>query len=140
MGSHVPCHGLSPKGTYYYKPKLQQDENLGKTLVHDLKTSLSQTLDYFFPLAGRLENIELEDEACYFSIDCNNAGVLFVHAAAIKITISDIIGPNDVPSFVRSFFQFNEVKNYKGTSNPYLRYKSLSFQMESSLAALTIMC
>ncbi|XVF04219.1 hypothetical protein REPUB_Repub05bG0063500 [Reevesia pubescens] len=78
------------KGLLYYKPKLQQDEKLVKTLVHHFKTSISQTLDYFFPLAGHLATIELEDEACI------------------------------VPSFLRSFFPFDEVKNYKGTSNPLL--------------------
>ncbi|XP_007021469.2 PREDICTED: uncharacterized acetyltransferase At3g50280 [Theobroma cacao] len=110
----------APKGLLYYKLKLKKEGELGETIVHQLKTSLSQTLDYFSPLAGRLATIELEDNTSSFFIDCNNAGVLFVHAAANGITISDIIGPSAVPSFVRTLFQLNEVKNYESTSQPLL--------------------
>ncbi|XWS41227.1 hypothetical protein CRYUN_Cryun17cG0063100 [Craigia yunnanensis] len=63
------------KGLHYHKPKLQQDHKLGKTLVHHLKTSISQTLDYFFPLVGHLGTIELDDETSSFSIDYNNTEI-----------------------------------------------------------------
>ncbi|XP_022735567.1 uncharacterized acetyltransferase At3g50280-like [Durio zibethinus] len=84
-------------------------------------------LNYFFPLVGRLAIIEVDDETSSFFVDCSNAGVLFVHAAANEISISDIIGPKVVPSFVHSFFQLNEVKNYGGYTYNHVVVDGISF-------------
>ncbi|OMO58129.1 Transferase, partial [Corchorus olitorius] len=91
------------------------------TLIHHLKASLSKTLDYFPPLAGRLamEDHEEDDTISYF-IDCNNAGALFIHAAADSVSISNIIKPVYVPQIVHSFFPLNGLKNHEGVSNPLL--------------------
>lgn len=40
------------------KPKPPQEKETVDTLIHHLKTSLSHTLDYFPPLAGRLATTE----------------------------------------------------------------------------------
>ncbi|EOY12999.1 Uncharacterized protein TCM_031508 [Theobroma cacao] len=82
---------------------LEAKEELGQTIVHQLKTSLSQTLDYFSPLAGPFATIELEYNTSSFFIDCSNAGVLFVHAAANRITIFDRGGGEEGPRFQRWF-------------------------------------
>ncbi|XVF17655.1 hypothetical protein REPUB_Repub10bG0141800 [Reevesia pubescens] len=104
------------KGLLFLKP---QTEN--NFVIHHLKTSLSHTLHYFPPLAGRLITTEHDDNTISFFIDCNNAGALFIHAEADGITISDIVKPVYVPFIVHSFFPPNGVKNYEaGVSNPLL--------------------
>ncbi|XVF17658.1 hypothetical protein REPUB_Repub10bG0142200 [Reevesia pubescens] len=107
--------GSIQKGLLFPKP---QTEN--NFIVHHLKTSLSHTLHYFPPLAGRLATTENGDDSISFFIDCNNAGALFIHAAADGVTISDIVKPVYVPSIVHSFFPLNGFKNFEGVSNPLL--------------------
>ncbi|XVF59385.1 hypothetical protein PTKIN_Ptkin07bG0271500 [Pterospermum kingtungense] len=107
---------ISPiqKGLLFPKP---QPEN---TFINHLKTSLSHTLHYFPPLAGRLATIENDDDTISFFIDCNNAGALFIHAEAEGVTISDIVKPIYVPSIVQSFFPLNGMKNREGIFKPLL--------------------
>ncbi|XVE82824.1 hypothetical protein DITRI_Ditri16bG0036500 [Diplodiscus trichospermus] len=107
------------EGLLFRKPK-PQEEKPNMTLIHHLKASLLRTIDFFAPLAGRIASVEYEDETTSFFIDCNNAGALFVHAVAEKVTISDLIEPVYVPETFNSFFQLNEVKNIEGTSKPLL--------------------
>ncbi|KAE8722398.1 HXXXD-type acyl-transferase family protein [Hibiscus syriacus] len=102
------------EGLFFHKPKPKADE-AEHALIHHLKTSLSRTLDFFPPLAGRLATIEHETTS--FFIDCNNAGALFVHAVAEQLRISD---PVYVPEIVDTFFQFDGVKNIEGISKPLL--------------------
>jgi hypothetical protein len=107
------------KGLLYHKPK---DQSEITTLIHHLKTSLSRTLDYFTPFAGRLATIENNDNntVSYF-IHCNNAGAQFVHALAIGVSVADILEPVYVPQeLVHSFFPLNGVRNYEGISKPLL--------------------
>ncbi|OMO58114.1 Transferase [Corchorus olitorius] len=114
---HIQKGLLFPKPT----PDLQEKETDEDTLIHHLKASLSKTLDYFPPLAGRLATVEHEeDDTISYFIDCNNADALFIHAAAYAISISNIIEPVYVPQIVHSFFPLDGLKNYEGVSNPLL--------------------
>ncbi|KAF5736164.1 hypothetical protein HS088_TW14G00299 [Tripterygium wilfordii] len=112
------------KGLLFHKPEPPQETN---SLIQHLKTSLSRTLYFFPPLAGRLSIIEHEDNTGSFSIDCNNTGALFVHAVADSVTIADILEPIYVPSLLYSFFTLNGVKNYEGVSKPVLGVQPPSF-------------
>ncbi|KAL5819651.1 hypothetical protein ACOSQ4_023493 [Xanthoceras sorbifolium] len=116
------------KGLLFHKPKLHphHDHDHHKEsqntclMIHHLKTSLSRTLDFFAPLAGRLATTEHDNNTISFFIDCNNAGAEFVHAIADGVSIADIVETTYVPEIVYSFFPFNGVKNYEGTSKPLL--------------------
>ncbi|KAK0603465.1 hypothetical protein LWI29_005269 [Acer saccharum] len=108
------------KGLVFHKPKPDHDPH-HENLIHHLQTSLSRTLDFFLPLAGRLATVEHGDETTSFFIDCNNVGAEFVHAIADGVFISDIIEQTYVPDhIVYSFFPLNGVRNYEGTSKPLL--------------------
>lgn len=100
-------------------PKPQQ-EDTKNTLINHLKTSLSHSLDYFPPLAGRLATTEHEDDTISFFIDCNNSGALFIQAAADGVSISDVIEPVYLSAIIQSFFPLNGLKNYEGITNPLL--------------------
>jgi len=105
--------GPIQQGLLYHKPKTNQ--------IQHLKQTLSSTLNFFPPLVGRLvisQHDEHNNVSC--SIICNNAGALFVQATAENTTVADILQPKYVPPILRSFFQFNGVKNYEGTSKPLL--------------------
>ncbi|KAK4437057.1 putative acetyltransferase [Sesamum alatum] len=104
------------KGILFYKPKSQDFQ----TIIHHLKTSLSRTLDFLPPLAGRLGTIENDDNTTCFFIDCNNAGVEFTHAIVGAMSVSDILGPTYVPQIVSSLFPLNGVVNCEGVSKPLL--------------------
>ncbi|KAG4121349.1 hypothetical protein ERO13_D11G201000v2 [Gossypium hirsutum] len=113
--------GHIQKGLLFPKPKAPLQENdTENTLIHHLKTSLSHTLHYFPPLAGRLATTQHEDDTISFFIDCNNAGASFTHAVADGVTISDIIKPVCVPTIIHSFFPLNGLANFEGTRNPVL--------------------
>lgn len=103
------------KGLLFHTPKPDN-------LIHHLKTSLSRTLDFFPPLAGRLATTKNTNNTTSFHIDCNNAGVTFTHAiiANNNLTVADILDPLYVPNIVRSFFSLNGTANHEGVSNPLL--------------------
>ncbi|TXG59400.1 hypothetical protein EZV62_013973 [Acer yangbiense] len=108
------------KGLVFHKPKPDHDPH-HENLIHHLQTSLSRTLDFFLPLAGRLATVEHGDETTSFFIDCNKAGAEFVHAVADGVSVSDIIEQTYVPDhIVYSFFPLNGIRNYEGTSKPLL--------------------
>ncbi|XP_004509128.1 uncharacterized acetyltransferase At3g50280-like [Cicer arietinum] len=89
--------------------------------INHLKHTLSSTLSFFPPLAGRLVITHHKDNnnaSCF--IICNNLGALFVHATAQNTTVADILQPNYVPPVVHSFFPLNGVKNCESTSQPIL--------------------
>ncbi|XP_057418162.1 protein ENHANCED PSEUDOMONAS SUSCEPTIBILITY 1-like [Lotus japonicus] len=93
--------------------------------IHHLQHSLSSTLAFFPPLAGRLVITRHHDNNNHTTtatshITCNNAGALFVHAAAENTSVADILQPNYVPPIVHSFFPLNGAKNHEGTSQPLL--------------------
>jgi len=108
------------KGLLFLKPTPSQEEKLKPTLIDHLKTSLSRTLDIFYPLAGRLVMVENNDETASFFVDCKNIGAQFVHAVADGVALSDILQPLYVPDVVNSFFLMNRVSNYEGVSKPLL--------------------
>ncbi|KAK7386423.1 hypothetical protein VNO78_26645 [Psophocarpus tetragonolobus] len=85
-----------------------------------LQHSLSSTLAFFPPLAGRLAIAQHDDNTASSHIVCNNEGSLFVLALADSTSVDDILQPKYVPPIVRSFFPLNGVKNHQGTSQPLL--------------------
>lgn len=101
------------KGLLYHHP-------VASDQIQRLRHSLSSALSFFEPLAGRLKVTEHEDSTVSCSVTCNNAGVNFIHAAAKNTCVADILKPTYVPSVVRSFFPFNGVTNYEGTSKSLL--------------------
>lgn len=110
------------KGLLFFKPTSSQEEELqGSSVINHLKTSLSRTLDIFYPLAGRLVMVENDDDkSTSFFVDCNNLGAQFVHAVADDVTVADILDPIYVPDIVNSFFLMNGILNHQGTSKPLL--------------------
>ncbi|XVF59384.1 hypothetical protein PTKIN_Ptkin07bG0271400 [Pterospermum kingtungense] len=114
---HKLLVGPIQKGLLFPKPEKETHEN---TFISHLKTSLSHTLDYFPPLAGRLATTEHADDTISFFIDCNNTGALFIHAEADGVTVFDIVKPVYVPSIVHSFFPLNGMKNHEGIFKPLL--------------------
>lgn len=100
------------KGLLFHKPTEE-------TWLARLKTSLSRTLDHFFPLAGRLGTEFHEDDTISVFIQCNNAGAEFIHAAA-DLTVSDVLDPPYLPHIVHDFFPLNGQINYDGRFNPLL--------------------
>ncbi|XP_057805163.1 uncharacterized acetyltransferase At3g50280-like [Salvia miltiorrhiza] len=102
------------RGILFRNPKFHKID------IPRLKTSLSRTLDFFPPLAGRLGSTAHGDGTTSFFMDCNNAGVEFTHAVADGISVSDIIDPNYIPEIVPSLFTLNGIPNYEGVSNPLI--------------------
>ncbi|MCL7048960.1 hypothetical protein MKW94_021200 [Papaver nudicaule] len=92
-----------------------------KQVISQLKSSLSRTLDYFFPLAGRMTITQHDDATFSAYINCNSAGAEFIHAEA-DVTLADILQPTYVPHIVYSFFTMDNVPNYDG-SKPLLSIK-----------------
>ncbi|GMJ04299.1 hypothetical protein like AT5G67150 [Hibiscus trionum] len=108
--------GYIQKGLVFAMPMHNKD-----TLIRHLKTSLSSAVHHFPLLAGRLATTQHEDDGTVsFSVDCNDAGALFIHAAADGVTVSDIVKPVYVPSVVHSCFPLNRLQNNKGITNPLL--------------------
>ncbi|KAJ9160269.1 hypothetical protein P3X46_025683 [Hevea brasiliensis] len=106
----LSCHYIQ-KGGLFTRPHIPID-----SLVSLLKNSLSQTLSYFPPLAGRLKT----DSNGYVYITCNDAGVDFLHACATHLSICDILSPVYVPECVKSFFAFDRTVSYDGHYKPIL--------------------
>ncbi|OIW02238.1 hypothetical protein TanjilG_15121 [Lupinus angustifolius] len=90
--------------------------------IQHLKQSLSSTLAFFPPLAGRLVILQHdEDNTISSHILCNNAGALFVHAVVSDNTcVSDILHSKYFPPVLHSFFPLSGVKNFECTSHPLL--------------------
>ncbi|XXG58808.1 hypothetical protein AAC387_Pa04g1014 [Persea americana] len=106
------------RGLLFYTPSSHKHPS--NPIIHLLKQSLSQALVHFFPLAGRFKtHHSSSSSSLYVYIDCNDAGVEFIHAAA-DVAVSDILDPVDVPQIVESFFALNGAVNYDGHSIPLL--------------------
>ncbi|XAR52980.1 Shikimate O-hydroxycinnamoyltransferase [Bertholletia excelsa] len=121
MGPPSPLDRASQVGLVFLKPTASQlKQLLAGTVIDHLKISLSRTLDFFHPLAGRLAVIQNDDGTSSFFIDCNNAGVHFIHSIAHGTTVRDILDPGFVPRIVSSFFPLNGSLNCEGLSNPLL--------------------
>ncbi|OVA20760.1 Transferase [Macleaya cordata] len=82
------------KGLLFTKPAGKQSEQEETNIISHLKVSLSETLDHFFPLAGRLAITKHDDDDGTISvnINCNSAGAEFIHATA-DVTIADYPWP-----------------------------------------------
>ncbi|XP_073128473.1 uncharacterized acetyltransferase At3g50280-like [Henckelia pumila] len=107
------------QGLLFHNPNPMHDQ-FKKTFIHHLKTSLSRTLGFFPPLAGRLRATENDDGTSSFYMDCNNAGAEFTHANAPGVSVSDILDPIYVPEIVFSFFTLANISNLEGASEPLL--------------------
>ncbi|XP_050207125.1 uncharacterized acetyltransferase At3g50280-like isoform X2 [Mercurialis annua] len=109
--------GPIQKGLFFRKPKNSDNPSV---LIQTLKSSLSRTLDIFYPFAGRLATVQNGDMTSFF-INCNNAGgALFVHAVADGVTLDSIINAVYIPSIVGSYFALNGVNNHQDVSKPLL--------------------
>ncbi|KAL6509321.1 hypothetical protein OROGR_022631 [Orobanche gracilis] len=108
----LSCHYIQ-KGGLFTKPPFSISE-----LISLLKISLSRTLTHFPPLAGRLTT----DESGSVYIDCNDAGVEFIHADGSSIQVRDLMGgaEGDVPEAVKWCFAFDQVVSYDGHFRPIL--------------------
>ncbi|KAL2526177.1 HXXXD-type acyl-transferase family protein [Abeliophyllum distichum] len=106
----LSCHYIQ-KGALFTRPPFPISQ-----LVAHLKTSLSQTLTHFPPLAGRLTT----DSEGYVYVTCNDAGVDFVHASGSNIHVRDVLGSIDVPEAVKRFFAFDQKVSYEGHFSPIL--------------------
>ncbi|XP_060182315.1 protein ENHANCED PSEUDOMONAS SUSCEPTIBILITY 1-like [Lycium barbarum] len=102
------------KGLLFHKPK----EN-NTSFIDHLKTSLSRTLHFFPPLAGRFSTVKNDcDDTVSFFINCNNAGVEFTHAVSPKLTVSTILDSKHVPKIVHSLFPSNNTRNFECVTKP----------------------
>ncbi|KAI3454678.1 hypothetical protein Pfo_011341 [Paulownia fortunei] len=109
--------GPVQRGLLFYK---LESHELEKTIIDHLKNSLSRTLDFFPPLAGRLGTVKNDDNTTCFFLDCNNAGVEFTHAVAGAVSVSDIFEATYITELVSSFFPLNGFPNSEGISKPLL--------------------
>ncbi|KAI5421081.1 hypothetical protein KIW84_044791 [Lathyrus oleraceus] len=91
-----------------------------KCQIQHLKQSLTYALEFFPPFTDRLNITEHEDNTISCSINCNNQGALFVHAATENISVDNILQPTYLPSIFYSFFPLNKFKNYHGSAQPLL--------------------
>ncbi|KAI3992395.1 hypothetical protein MKX01_000659 [Papaver californicum] len=93
------------KGLLFGKQQeeVTNDESINAKITH-LKTSLSHTLDRFFPLAGRLAIEKHEYDGT----------ISFIHATT-DISVEDIVSPTYVPqSLIDPLFSLTGVPNYEG--------------------------
>ncbi|KAL4283212.1 hypothetical protein GQ457_16G026770 [Hibiscus cannabinus] len=83
-------------------------------LVVSLQQSLSTTLSFFPPLAGRL----ITDPEGHVHIHCNDAGIDFLVLKSPTLSVNDVLCPGDVPDCVKEFFAFDNTLGYSGHSKP----------------------
>nr|ANW72280.1 HXXXD-type acyl-transferase family protein [Tradescantia hirsutiflora] len=107
------------KGLLFRKPQNNQEDIIAK-----LKYSFGLALNHFFPLAGRLvvtnHSNTITSPSISISIECNDRGAEFIHAAAPEVTVADIVKPLYIPSVVLSFFTLNAVPSIDGCTLPLL--------------------
>ncbi|KAL1544744.1 hypothetical protein AAHA92_21554 [Salvia divinorum] len=108
----LSCHYIQ-KGGLFEKPPLPISD-----LLSLLKRSLSQSLTHFPPLAGRLTT----DASGYVYIECNDAGVEFIHVNGSHLHVIDLLGSTkaDVPKAVKSCFAFDHAVSHTGHFRPIL--------------------
>ncbi|MCL7048445.1 hypothetical protein MKW94_025256 [Papaver nudicaule] len=108
------------RGLLFTKQEGTSTESINNKISH-LKTSLSHTLDHFYPLAGRLAiERHKDDNTISVYIDSNFEGVELLHAIA-DISVEDIVSPTYVPqSLIDLLVPLNGVPNYEGQSHPLL--------------------
>ncbi|OMO88204.1 Transferase [Corchorus capsularis] len=106
----LSCYYIQ-KGCLFTRPPLPID-----ALIPLLKQSLSRTLSFFSPLAGRF----FTDPDGYIYITCNDAGVEFNHSKCSTWFIRDVIGPLHVPELVKELFSFDKTVSYQGHFRPIM--------------------
>ncbi|XP_027336054.1 BAHD acyltransferase DCR [Abrus precatorius] len=106
----LSCHYIQ-KGVLLTAPPHSFED-----LIVSLKHSLSIALSHFPALAGRLST----DSAGYAYIDCNDAGVDFIHAKAKHLTLNAVVSPSlvDVHPCFKEFFAYDMTISYSGHHNP----------------------
>jgi hypothetical protein len=107
------CRNYIQKGLIYHMPFA--DDHQFISAVELLKKSLSESLVYFYPLAGRL--ITSSDGVLY--IDCNDAGADFIEASAADVGIQEITEV-EVRPVVPQFFALDGAINLNGHFLPLL--------------------
>ncbi|PON42990.1 Transferase [Parasponia andersonii] len=125
---YLKAHSIQ-KGLLYPKP------DRTAFYIHLLKTSLAQTLDIFYPLAGHLVMIQNDDAGAVnhdntksFFIDCDGLGAGFYHSALDGVTVAEFLDhpvhiPNDVG--YTYLFPMNGVLRYE----PWSRHSLLEVQV-----------
>ncbi|MBA0726336.1 hypothetical protein Golax_002169 [Gossypium laxum] len=106
----LSCHYIQ-KGCLFPRPSIPIH-----LLLSLLKQSLSKTLSFFPPLAGRLYT----DPNGSIYIACNDAGVEFHHSKCATSFIRDVIAPVYVPELVNEFFSFDKTVSYQGHFKPIM--------------------
>ncbi|KAI3880696.1 hypothetical protein MKX03_008107 [Papaver bracteatum] len=111
---------------FLFRDNLHHQEETPVDVMNHVKNSFSQTLEYFYPLAGRLAIRKHEDDdeetAISMYIDCkNSAGAEFVSSIA-NITVSDLLNSSYADPFVvhECFFPLNGALCHEGQSLPLL--------------------
>eukprot|EP01018_Ginkgo_biloba_P034340 Gb_21450 [translate_table: standard] len=104
------CCNYIQKGLLYRMPT----DNF-QSVVELLKSSLSQVLVYFYPLAGRLS----ASPDGIWHVDCDDVGVDIIEASAEHVGLADVLVP-DVPSVVRQLFAMDGAINLEGRFLPLL--------------------
>lgn len=108
----LSCHYIQ-KGCLFPRPPPNVPSD---ALVGLLRRGLSQALSLFPPLAGRLAT----DSDGHVYISCNDAGALFLHAAATDVAVSDVLGPLHAPECVKGFFALDRTVSYCGHVEPIM--------------------
>ncbi|TQD84845.1 hypothetical protein C1H46_029623 [Malus baccata] len=101
-----------------FKKSAKREES--SSLIDHLKSTLSRTLNNFYPLAGRLALTKNDnDNTCSFFIDCNGNGAKFVHVAADGVKVEDILDSvYFADDIVNHLFCMMDAWNYEGITNP----------------------
>ncbi|KAJ6810824.1 putative uncharacterized acetyltransferase [Iris pallida] len=115
------CLSYIQKGILFQNPTAQPMQ----VIISSLLSSFTAAIDHFFPLAGRLRATAAHDDdntssSLSISLECNNQGAEFVHAAALSVTVSDLLAPYLIPTIVHSFFPLNGLLNHEGLDKPLL--------------------
>ncbi|CAJ1861689.1 unnamed protein product [Sphenostylis stenocarpa] len=93
------------------------------TLIPHLINALSRTLSFFPPFAGRLKT----DVHGYVYISCNDAGVDFIHATAVDISVTDLLSTSDVHPTFNRLFPFHHKISYTAHSSPIMAFQVTEF-------------
>ncbi|CAH8316924.1 unnamed protein product [Eruca vesicaria subsp. sativa] len=120
----LSCPAIYVATTFFYKSITGEKES-PENISQRLKTSLSETLSRFYPLAGRQEGV---------SIRCNDEGVIFTEART-NLLLSDFLRNLSTDSLA-AFLPENEEGESAGTW-PLLRVK-VSFFGSGSGVAVTV--
>ncbi|KAE9594339.1 hypothetical protein Lal_00001281 [Lupinus albus] len=106
----ICCHYIQ-KGCLFKTPSFPSN-----VLIPLLTNSLSRALSIFPPLAGRF----ITDSDGYIFITSNDAGVDFIHATAIELSVTDLLSPIDVHHYFKELFPYHWKINYDAHFSPIM--------------------